>query len=431
MACRACCSCSAPTLRQATAKMSLRAWVPGLVADGGPGDDSLSFRSLVAGTLDGGGGRDRLFGGSNDDTLIDGDTTGAADADVLDGRGSNDTVSYATRTARVRVDLGDAAPDGELGEGDVLRSIERVHGGSAGDIIAGTARFNAIDGNGGADRIRGRAGTDFIEGGAGDDELAGGDGSDTLSGDSGADVIRGGAGRDAFFVRRDGPDDVTCGPGRGDVVSAPNRHDFLRPDCEAASFSFTRGRQMRLDPHPGNSVTFRLHCPSSEELEGTVAMSGSIALRDATGQQLGRGRIPVARGATLRPRHRRATGAGPRRAQRARPPAALAPRWCSRDRLPARPQPPARALEHPAGDRWERKRTELHAKGAAAPDRGGPRDHGWRRGHDPHRRHRLGPRQRRRHRSLASLRLTAGVGLDGSWAVQFRAPSGSPACQTV
>ena len=131
------------------------------------------------------------MGGSNSDTLIDGDSTGAADADALNGRGDADTVSYATRTASVRVDLADPAPDGERGENDVLRSVERVRGGAAGDWIGGTSGFNSLDGLGGDDRIFGRAGTDFISGGAGDDELTGGDGPDTITGNSGADELRG------------------------------------------------------------------------------------------------------------------------------------------------------------------------------------------------------------------------------------------------
>src|SRR3954454_21342620 len=59
---------------------------PGLTADGGPGNDLLQSSSIVAGDLNGGGGRDTLLGGRNMDTLSDGDTSGAADSDVLDGR---------------------------------------------------------------------------------------------------------------------------------------------------------------------------------------------------------------------------------------------------------------------------------------------------------------------------------------------------------
>jgi len=56
---------------------------PGLSANGGTGDDLLESSSIVAGILNGGGGRDTLLGGMNRDTLIDGDVTGAADSDVL------------------------------------------------------------------------------------------------------------------------------------------------------------------------------------------------------------------------------------------------------------------------------------------------------------------------------------------------------------
>ena len=303
---------------------------PGLVANGGPGDDSLRGTSGVAGTLNGGGGRDTLVGGSNSDLLIDGDASGAADADTLDGRGDADAVSYATRTARVRVDLADPAPDGERGENDVLRSVERVRGGEAGDFIGGTRGFNTLDGHGGDDRIFGRAGEDFISGGPGDDELTGGDGVDSLIGDSGADALAGGAGGDTLFVRHAGPDSVSCGPGRGDVVVCPNRRDLTDPDCEEASFGFSDGRRIELAPHPvrreRGSLTFELSCPSSEALDGlTIPMSGSIALRRSTGRQvqLGRGDIPAGPGRRCgrdvgMPRRVLVGG----RAQRARAPAA-------------------------------------------------------------------------------------------------------------
>jgi hypothetical protein len=272
---------------------------PGLSADGGPGDDSLRFTSNVAGTLNGGGGRDTLVGGRNNDTFIDGDSTGAADADVLDGRGGGDSVSYVTRTAPVRVDLADPAPDGEPGENDVLRSLERVLGGAAGDFIGGTSGFDSLDGLGGNDRILGRSGEDFISGGAGDDQLAGGDGADTITGNSGADELRGGGGNDFLDGRRAGPDDVFCGAGGEDTTRGPNRRDFTASDCEEASFRFGAGGQesIVLDPHPNRrepeSVTFSLRCPRSDDLDGeTIAMSGSIALRGGTGRQLGRGTIP-------------------------------------------------------------------------------------------------------------------------------------------
>ena len=62
-----------------------------------------------------------LLGGTDRDTLIDGDRSRAADSDILDGREGGAVVSYAARTAPVNVDLVDPGPDGETGEGDVLR----------------------------------------------------------------------------------------------------------------------------------------------------------------------------------------------------------------------------------------------------------------------------------------------------------------------
>ena len=71
-----------------------------LVADAGPGSDVLEGAARMADELDGGGGgRDRLDGRGNADSLTDGDTTGAADADVLDGGAGPTPTSSATRGA--------------------------------------------------------------------------------------------------------------------------------------------------------------------------------------------------------------------------------------------------------------------------------------------------------------------------------------------
>ena len=150
---------------------------PGLTADGGPGNDLLQSSSIAAGDLDGGGGRDTLLGGRNMDTLIDGDTSGASDSDVLDGREGGALLSYARRTAPVRVDLSaPGAGAGEAGEADVIRSIVAVRGGAGSDTLLG----RSVEGGAGADRILGTGGDDFLTGGPGSDHMSGGRGQDSL-----------------------------------------------------------------------------------------------------------------------------------------------------------------------------------------------------------------------------------------------------------
>jgi Ca2+-binding RTX toxin-like protein len=120
---------------------------------GGTGDDIL----LGGGendSLSGEAGVDRLEGGNGDDQL-----DGGADADVMRGGFGIDTVSYAGRSASVRVEIGDGPGDGEPGEGDDVQA-DNVVGGDGDDVLVGNEVANTLDGGLGDDRIRCRAGLD-------------------------------------------------------------------------------------------------------------------------------------------------------------------------------------------------------------------------------------------------------------------------------
>ena len=129
---------------------------------------------------DGFGGTDRLIsiegarGSSFADTLIGGDGNerfaGLAGADVIDGGGGNDTVSYGFDASfgsgqGVQVNLGETAigtiaagtaRDG-FGATDTLVSIENVHGTNFADNLWGSSAANAFAGFGGNDFISGGA----------------------------------------------------------------------------------------------------------------------------------------------------------------------------------------------------------------------------------------------------------------------------------
>jgi hypothetical protein len=151
---------------------------------GGPGDDVISGQA----------GEDLLVGGPGFDTL-----TGFDGADRLDGGTGNDTldgglgadlVTYATRQARVVVDLraGRGGADGEL---DRLDGFEDVTGGSGSDRLLGDGGPNILYG--------GRGGNDIGRGYGADDTLSvrrsfGGGGDDILDGavakcGGGADLV--------------------------------------------------------------------------------------------------------------------------------------------------------------------------------------------------------------------------------------------------
>lgn len=155
---------------------------------GGSAADSLQGNG-DANTLDGRDGADSLLGGNGGDTLLGGAGTdllmgglgddlldGGADADFIDGEGGVDTVSFASNTTGVIVDLDPLS--GFSSEGDLLLNIENALGGSGGDTILGSFQNNVIDGAGGADSLLGGNGNDTF--------LLGADGAnDTVDGQGG------------------------------------------------------------------------------------------------------------------------------------------------------------------------------------------------------------------------------------------------------
>ena len=179
---------------------------------GGTGPDQLTGdangNSLEgrgnADTVSGGGGVDVLDGGNGVDTIQGGDggdiiTNGAAadGADSVAGGPGIDLSNYATRMNPVKVSLDDVANDGQVGENDdVKSSVEKVFGGSAADVLTGSAADNVLAGGGAGDTIAGGPGDDILNGNAGTDAMFGGDNNDTLQGGAGADAMGGGPGVD-------------------------------------------------------------------------------------------------------------------------------------------------------------------------------------------------------------------------------------------
>ena len=252
---------------------------------GGTGADWLEAAD-EAGVLEGGTGEDKLVGGEGDDALRGGDgndtiegndggdriDAGAGDdllapdgyehanADVVDGGPGFDRIEgdYSSRFSDtdppVAITFGGGADDGRPGEGDDLRSVEKVWlsvGGSfTGTDGADEFRLSQVGtpstmvGAGGDDRLRsgdgpdrldGGAGNDSIDGGFGDDVLVGGPGRDTFSGDlAGGDCgplwCRYPYGNDTIEARDGEVDSITCGAGT-DTVNA-DAQDVVAPDCE-------------------------------------------------------------------------------------------------------------------------------------------------------------------------------------------------------
>lgn len=127
---------------------------------GGAGNDTLAS---------GGQGNATLGGGSGDD-LID---TRAGGRNVIWGGDGNDTIL--------------------TGEGS-----DTAGGGDGHDLMEGSAATDVLTGGTGADTLRGHGGDDRLAGGTGRDVIDGGDGNDTIFAGPGNDRLWGGTGADRF-----------------------------------------------------------------------------------------------------------------------------------------------------------------------------------------------------------------------------------------
>ena len=221
------------------------------VFDGGDGNDILT----------GDGGRDQLVAGAGDDTL-DGDRFEQPAADLIDGGPGNDKVEGWTIPDQdvnppASMTLDGVANDGRPGEGDDVRSIERITSNVSGNFVFGDSAdvvevwanldygTSTIRTNGGADRVTGANSIEQIDGGAGDDRLEGGYGDDTIVGGPGRDTIIGDKsasdcgwfescslpqGNDTIDARDGEADSVSCGVGTDTVTADPA--DTVGGDCE-------------------------------------------------------------------------------------------------------------------------------------------------------------------------------------------------------
>lgn len=190
----------------------------------GAEDDDRLFGGAGADTISGSLGRDTVEGGAGADNL-----TGGADG--------QDTLSYASSSAGVRVSLTygtTTVGQGGDAQGDVIGGFNNIEGSEFGDRLVDTDQLpvgfgyntntfygmggndelllggfgdrgyggagnDTLNGQAGRDRLWGDLGSDTVLGGAEADSIWGGAGFDYLSGDGGADTIRGGADRDRIY----------------------------------------------------------------------------------------------------------------------------------------------------------------------------------------------------------------------------------------
>ncbi len=220
------------TVTFATASALVTANLMTGTATGGAGVDTFSgFENLTGSTyndiLTGDAGDNAIDGGAGNDTI-----DGGAGNDALIGNTGIDTVTYATASAGVNVNLSLLIAQNTGGAGtDTLTGFENITGSSFDDTLSGDANANTIDGGAGNDFLYGYAGIDILYGGAGNDTVDGGDGNDTLNGGDGADTLLGGNLNDT--INGDAGNDLLQGGAGADMMRGGTDNDMLYGDADA------------------------------------------------------------------------------------------------------------------------------------------------------------------------------------------------------
>ena len=227
---------------------------------GGSGDDTL-FGNNAGNLLNGGLGNDLIVGGAGNDYIDAGDGN-----DIIYGRGGNNTliggagndlfygdtgkdnidggtgtngVTYFYDTTGVSVNLLTGVNHGGFAEGDVLKNISNVVGGSGNDSLVGDDK---------GDLLNGYLGNDFIVGGKGNDYINAGDGNDTLISGGGKDTLIGGQGADLFVVKLS---DSTSGSNITDFTHGQDHINILGSNFQNLSFANVDGGTMISDVSQG------------------------------------------------------------------------------------------------------------------------------------------------------------------------------------
>jgi Ca2+-binding RTX toxin-like protein len=191
------------------------------------GDDSL---------WGGLGGADRIFGGDGNDHISDGR---GIDADTLVGGAGFDTLDmfYGTFFGGGIGAFEFTFVTGALMTtpgGSTARGFESVNitGSDGNDTITGGRFADVVRGWQGDDLLDGGTGDDFMIGDNGNDTLYGGKGNDTVTGNGGSDVLYGGEGDDfirggAIFDLFQGDDTISGGKGADEIWFGPRATTLL------------------------------------------------------------------------------------------------------------------------------------------------------------------------------------------------------------
>jgi Ca2+-binding RTX toxin-like protein len=122
--------------------------------------------------------------------------------------------------------------------GDIISNVENLIATNFDDMIIGSETANVIQGRGGNDSISGGLGDDTLDGGEGNDTLRGDDGADTLIGGAGDDIIYGGSGNDKL-IGGDGNDQLFAEAG-DDLLDGGTGNDILNGGIDNDTYIVTR-----------------------------------------------------------------------------------------------------------------------------------------------------------------------------------------------
>ncbi|MEU4419987.1 calcium-binding protein [Actinoplanes sp. NPDC024001] len=164
-----------------------------VILDLSDGNDTLTNRSDLAITANGGRGRDSLTGGSAAEALL-----GGAGVDRIYGGAGNDHLNGTTENDYIRGGAGDDEVVGGFGN-DELRGgpgNDRISGGRGDDVAYGNTGNDSINGRIGNDKLYGGSGNDVVQGDAHNDRVYGNTGNDRIFGGYGVDKVFGGDGND-------------------------------------------------------------------------------------------------------------------------------------------------------------------------------------------------------------------------------------------
>jgi Ca2+-binding RTX toxin-like protein len=276
------------------------AFVNTLFVDAGDDDDVITG-SRGDDVIILGRGTDRGEGRDGNDTIYS-----APDRrpDRADGNGGFDSFRFFSDVnSGVNVDMG-AYRAMKGAETDVFKRFERVHTGNGDDVLRGSARPEAMYGEGGIDDLDGAAGNDLV---VGDSPLTSEPNRNKLAGGDGDDIL------DARADQLLPTSTLSCGAGSDRMLGAGD--DLVDSSCEGAILRVRFSSVLTEEPLFGTVMaiapavrgadgapTYEVPCPSSAEREnggctGAVALEAPPATpQDTQTQSYGSGAFDLAPG---------------------------------------------------------------------------------------------------------------------------------------